>query len=569
MACSKVDDPVENALPPSVLAFQDQLKQNLQSLKSRREKLTACEILIQKSVAGIEEKQLHLQVARDIVIEQRLFADAWNSVKEWEDSLGIERQQLDVSKTHRANVERATKQFHRHTKTWPWDVLRRDQHPTLWSRAILQGLAILAGLCPMVEDITSELEERIRDRSGRRTPKRGLSKSDKLVSADVHAAINSKKQTVPNDKAGNKVSKKRGKGNQEDSGPPKRQAKAVAVKGAKPAKSGNDVTKPITAQQRATHPKRNGQKTGAIRNGKVSVTATPEEDLISEDTEDEMESMQGDRAADNRGTAGSGETVTSEDEASPGSRAGEIDPFIGIAGKMQATPTSINRTTINHPTSQEYVFQEAHNRTPTGGGLPTPRTSAMRTTLPALEHNSRPFLASPQNTPHKPEGFPTPGESPISQGSPTPRPCDQTSLEIYGLSNMDPVDSPSEIHQSLAVAKKHSGLVDEAAKAFRESQQGSQEVEQHLRDITAAQEEVECRIGHCKALLQPPKKIIPEIEKGLMLAIQVTASPYRILLNQRYKLINIKTMAVNLLEKRVLRAKALAVTYAWVRSQQH
>lgn len=102
---------VDEALPPSARAFQGRLKQELQSLQSRLERLATCERSIYESAAGLEEKQLQFEIARDIVIREKLYLETCKSIKQWEEGLGINKQQLNCSKTHRDNVERSTSTF--------------------------------------------------------------------------------------------------------------------------------------------------------------------------------------------------------------------------------------------------------------------------------------------------------------------------------------------------------------------------------------------------------------------------------------------------------------------------
>ena len=90
-------------------------------------------------------------------MQQKLYVEIYQSIQEWEDSLRIEEQQLECSKSHKANIERSTRQFYERTGVWPWGVVKRDQHPTFWSRAILQGLAKLADLLPRGDDISTRL----------------------------------------------------------------------------------------------------------------------------------------------------------------------------------------------------------------------------------------------------------------------------------------------------------------------------------------------------------------------------------------------------------------------------
>jgi len=86
--------PVEDALPPSTEArdIEARLGQELRTSRTRREKLATCEKFIKESAAGIEEKQLLLEVARRVVIQEELYKDTYKSVTQWEASLGIDKQ---------------------------------------------------------------------------------------------------------------------------------------------------------------------------------------------------------------------------------------------------------------------------------------------------------------------------------------------------------------------------------------------------------------------------------------------------------------------------------------------
>ena len=146
---------------------------------------------------AIEEGQLQCEIARNIVSQDKLYKETHTSLKQWEESLKIDKEKLDCSKNQKVNIERYTRQFYRRTGAWPWSVIIQEQHPTTWSRAILEGLAKLAGLCGDAGDISTRLQDAIQLRVKKTSRKRGLSKVEKLVSADIYTVIEAIEQNVP------------------------------------------------------------------------------------------------------------------------------------------------------------------------------------------------------------------------------------------------------------------------------------------------------------------------------------------------------------------------------------
>ncbi len=108
----------------------------------------------------------------------------------------MDKVQLDCSKTQKDFIERHTRQFNRRTGAWPCSVIIQEQHPTRWSRAVLEGLAKLAGLCEDAGDISTRLQDAIQLRVKRTSRKRGLSKVEKFVSADIHTVIEAIERNV-------------------------------------------------------------------------------------------------------------------------------------------------------------------------------------------------------------------------------------------------------------------------------------------------------------------------------------------------------------------------------------
>ncbi len=196
--------PVEDALPPSTEArdIEARLRQELRTSRTRREKLATCEKFIKESAAAIEEKQLLLEVARRVVIQEELYKDTYKSVKQREASLGIDKQQLACSKSHVANIERYVRQFRRNTSVQPWDVVVQDQRPKTWSRAILVDMAKLSDLRSNPGEISNMLQEAMQNRTKRKSKNRGLSTLERLAPADVLTVIESIEQSVPTDAVG-------------------------------------------------------------------------------------------------------------------------------------------------------------------------------------------------------------------------------------------------------------------------------------------------------------------------------------------------------------------------------
>jgi len=537
-----LDGLVEKALPPAALAFQGRLKHELQSLQSRGLRLATCEKSMHESAAGFEEKQLQFEIARDIVIQEKLYVETCKSIKEWEDSLEINKQQLDCSKSHKDNVQRSTRHFYHRTGAWPWNVIVQDQHPTSWSRAILQGLAKLADLLPVVGDISTKLQEAIQNRIRRTSRRRGLSKVEKLVSADVYAVIKTIEQSIPGDKVENKgmsnlqntlqfdmsnsdcaVSKKRKKGEQDKARPSKRQAKVKAATGGKAAES------------------------EAVESGAAATTCTviSEGGIVPESVGQGTSSMQGNAGADNVVPA----TPTSIDRRARVEEIPESDP---------------EATGVNHqePTSQQPLFQEPlhtpRNWTPTAVGLPTPAESGMRTTLQRPD-TVPDRVTPPHDTEHAPQASPTPMPR-------APRP--QMSHEAHVASNTHATNAPPQLRRS-PVASGPSDPVDRAKTAFNDSQTQLREAERQIRNITAAQTEMDSRILYCERLLQHPKNMIAEIGKSLLDVVEAMAVPHQMLLVQKEKLKAMRIEAVRFREERGSIAKTWAVIHARVRSQQH
>ncbi len=157
-----------------------------------------CEQAIYESTEGLEECQIQVEVARQIVRQEKLYTEAHESLKRWEQSLRLDKKQLDCSQNHRYMIERYSRQFYRRTNAWPWDtsILVSQQQPTKWSRQLLEGLAKLAGLQRDVDKISDSLQEAMQLRAGRGSKKRGLSKVDKLVPADIYTVIKSMEQGI-------------------------------------------------------------------------------------------------------------------------------------------------------------------------------------------------------------------------------------------------------------------------------------------------------------------------------------------------------------------------------------
>ncbi len=70
-------------------------------------------------------------------------------------------------------------------------MLVSQQQPKTWSRQLLEGLAKLANL---QRDVS--LQEAMQIRAGRGSKKRGLSKVDKLVPADIYTVIEAMEQGI-------------------------------------------------------------------------------------------------------------------------------------------------------------------------------------------------------------------------------------------------------------------------------------------------------------------------------------------------------------------------------------
>jgi len=189
---------VEEFLPPSALEFEAQLQRALKTCKSRRDKLAKCEESIYESVEGLEECQIQIEVARQIVHREKLYTETHKSLKRWEQSLRLDKKQLDCSQNHKDMIKRYSRQFYRRTNAWPWDIfmLVSQQQPKTWSRQLLEGLAKLADLQRDVDKISDSLQEAVQIRAGRGSKKRGLSKVGKLVPADIYTVIESMEQGI-------------------------------------------------------------------------------------------------------------------------------------------------------------------------------------------------------------------------------------------------------------------------------------------------------------------------------------------------------------------------------------
>ncbi|KAL6717740.1 hypothetical protein ACLMJK_003825 [Lecanora helva] len=296
-------------------------------------------------------------------------------------------------------------------------------------------------------------------------------------------------------------------------------------------------------------------------------TVIAEKDFISESAEDDIESTQGGGDAGEGGSAEVEDSTTSEDntdlrnvEQENGS---PLSHCLSAARRMPDTPTSTDRTTtVNKPiekaqgtnlqesTPQQLQPQEPLQKnkdrswTPMRIGLPTPQTSAMRTTLPqanpALKHHTRTSSKSSHNTQCGP-----------LQGSPEPLPRVQTSSGVQNIPSINATKTPFPNRQSSPASSNHTSTVDLAAAAFSASQIRLQTAEQQLRSTAAAQKELDSRMSHCDALLlKPPKNAIPEIDQSLRDMVVAMAVPHRILLAQRGRLEDLRIEAVRRWERR-------------------
>ena len=150
---------VEEFLPPSALEFEVQLQRTLKACKSRPDKLAKCEEAIYESIEGLGECQIQIEVARQIVYREKLYTETHESLKQWEQSLRLDKKQLDYSQNHKDMIKRYSRHFYRRTNAWPWDIsmLVSQQQPKTWSRQLLEGLTKLADLQRDVEKISDSL----------------------------------------------------------------------------------------------------------------------------------------------------------------------------------------------------------------------------------------------------------------------------------------------------------------------------------------------------------------------------------------------------------------------------
>ncbi|KAL9597209.1 MAG: hypothetical protein Q9219_005296 [cf. Caloplaca sp. 3 TL-2023] len=178
-----------NSLLLSERHVEDEIRQKFEGLTDPAAKLQLCLDVILESSDRAEDSLLQIATARRIVQEEHLYRVTHKSFVDWEQSLDLNKDVLELSKGRRNDLLRCNRRIYKYTQKHYWQIFHDVPHDHQYpSKDVIYGVAQLAEHLKDADRLQSLLKDTVQARI-RIRGRRGLKKTTVLLRDDVRTAL--------------------------------------------------------------------------------------------------------------------------------------------------------------------------------------------------------------------------------------------------------------------------------------------------------------------------------------------------------------------------------------------